>query len=122
MSLSMLVYCFLVRLYHYPDEEMEAAKRVLFRQTGRTLTDLHSLFYSSFQKGFCRFRQVKPWHPTINVHSFMHLEESRRKTGPLHTTSAEPFEALYAVLRRCYKPGTRNTNKQMFENFYMREK
>ena len=122
MSVALLVYCFLVRLYHYPDDEMDKAKQLLFRQTGRTLSDLHSLFYSSFQRGFCKFRQIKAWHPTINIHTFMHLEESRRRTGPLHKTSAEPFEALYAVLRRCYKPGTRNTNKQMFENFYMRDK
>ncbi len=122
MSLALLVYTFLVRLYHYSDEEMERAKQALFRSTGRTLKDLHSIFYSAFQKGFCKFRPRNAWHPTINVHCFSHLEESRRRSGPLHTTSAEPFESLYAVLRRCYRPGTRNTNKQIFENFYMRDK
>ncbi len=122
MSLSMLVYTFLVRLYHLPDEEMNAARQLLFRSTGRTLADLHTIFYSAYQKGFCKFRPVKALKPSINIHAFSHLEESRKRTGPLHTTSAEPFESLYAVLRRCYKPGTRNTARQLFENFYMRDK
>lgn len=57
---------------------------------------------------------------TINVHVFHHLHLTRKKTGPLYINSAEPFEALYAVVRRCYEPGTRNVPKQAFENSYMR--
>ncbi len=120
-SLAIAVYVFLIRLYHYDDETLASVEQAI-GELGVTLDMLHLLFYKEFCKGFCTKTQVKAKKATINVHTFTHLLESRRRTGPLHLTSAEPFESLYAVLRRCYRAGTRNTPKQMFENFYMKDK
>ena len=59
----------------------------------------------------------------FNVHLFFHLWQARKQTGvPLWRTSAEPFEAMYAVARRCYFSGTRNVPKQIMENCYLRVK
>ncbi len=120
----MAVYCFLVRTYHYSDDVLEKVEIALQESTGMSLKYLHRIFYKSFQKAFCRpgTDKEKAQRPTINVHVFQHLLESRQRTGPLHETSTEPFEAFYSVLRRCYRPGTRNTTKQAFENFFIKEK
>ena len=119
-KLAIAIYVFLVRLYHYDNDRLEQVERELLEDYQQTLTDLHVAFYAAFQKGFCKAKQKM--RPTINVHSFLHLEESRKRTGPLHTTSTEPFESLYARLSRCYKPGTKNTGKQLMENFYLHNK
>ena len=120
----MAVYSFLVRAYHYDDETMARAEEGLQAATGMSFKYLHRVFYKAFQKGFCKAAKgkEKAMRPTINVHVFQHLLESRKRTGPLHRTSTEPFEAFYSVLRRCYRAGTRNTTKQSFENFYIKEK
>ncbi len=117
----MTVFTFLARLYHYDDETLLRVEQELSRRQV-TLEMLHLLFYREFMKGFCTKTQVKAKKATINVHVMLHLLESRRRSGPLYLTSAEPFESLYAVLRRCFRAGTRNTTKQIFENFYMRDK
>ncbi len=124
MRLALAVYSFLVRAYHYDDNVLECVENALQETTGMSLKYLHRVFYRAFQKGFCKPAKgrEKAMRPTINVHVFQHLLESRKKTGPLHLTSTEPFEALYSVLRRCYRAGTRNTTKQALENFYIREK
>ena len=63
----------------------------------------------------------KDHRSTINVHMFSHLHEIRKRTGvPLWVTSAEDFESVYAVMRRCYWSGTKNTPKQILENYYLR--
>ena len=41
---------------------------------------------------------------------------------PLYMTSAEPFEALYAIVRRCFTSGTRNVPMQIMENAFTRLK
>ena len=47
----------------------------------------------------------------------------RQESGvPLYTTSAEPFESLYSVVRRSYHSGTRNVPKQVLENGFLRIK
>ena len=53
----------------------------------------------------------------------MHLWRFREETGvPLYVTSAEPFEALYNIVRKAFAVGTRNVPKQIFENVNMRIK
>ena len=45
------------------------------------------------------------------------------ETGvPLWRTSAEPFEGQYAIVRRCYKSGTRNLPLQVLQNTFTRVK
>ena len=84
-----------------------------------TLEEQHESFYRKFELGFCASsnHRVVP-----NAHAFFHLLESRRRSGPLASTSAEPFEGIYAILRRCFTAGTRNTPKQILENFYIKDK
>ena len=120
----MATYTFLVRALHYDNDTLEHVDNGLMQTTGMSLKYLHCQFYRAFQKAFCKkaTKREKAQRPTINVHVFSHLLESRQKTGPLHETSTEAFEAFYAVLRRCYRAGTRNTTKQAFENFYIKEK
>lgn len=58
---------------------------------------------------------------TTNVHAFYHLHEVRERTQqPLHEASTEDFESQYAIVRRSFHGGTRNTPKQVLENMYMR--
>ncbi len=120
-TMAMTLFVFLARLYHYDDDKLAEVEQEL---SGRqvTLELLHLLFYKKYMTGFCTKTKVKAKKATINIHVMVHLLESRRRTGPLHLTSAEPFESLYAVLRRCFRAGTRNTGKQIFENYYMRDK
>ncbi len=124
MSLAIEIYSFLVRLYHYEDNVLHEAEAELKQSSGISLEDLHDLFYRCFIKGFCKQKteKQKALRPTINLHTFSHLLESRRRSGPVHKTSTEAFESMYGVLRRCYRPGTRNTGKQAFENFYIKHK
>ena len=112
------VYVYLVRLYFYSDDKMNHVEQVL-QCIGTSLEQLHEWFYKYFQEGFCTKERQ---NAVPNVHAFFHLLESRRRSGPLWQTSAEPFEALYAVLRRGYKAGTHNTPKQVMQNFYMRSR
>ncbi len=121
---AILYYCFLVRLYHEDDDVLHDVEADLYLTSNKTLEDIHDLFYKEYVQGFCRekTKKGKALHPTINIHVFQHLLESRRRTGPLQRTSTESFEALYSVLRRCYRAGTKNTPKQAFENYYMRQK
>ncbi len=121
---AMLYYCFLMRLYHEEDDVMHGVEADLELDSNTTLEDIHDEFYKEYVAGFCKVKtdKEKPMRPTINIHVFQHLLESRRRTGPLQGTSTETFEALYSVLRRCYKAGTKNTPKQAFENHYMRQK
>lgn len=108
---------FLTRLYNYEDDVLAQAEEELERE-GSSLEKLHLAFYEEYQQGFC----IKPAEKLfINVHTFSHLEEQRKRTGPLWRFSAEDFESLYGVLRRCYHAGTTNTSKQCLENFYMRD-
>ncbi len=119
----MALYCFLIRTYYYDDDTYERVKFVLRQTYNLSLGDLHSMYYNCFQSGFCSQQSKKKMRPTINLHVFHHMQKSRERNGPLAKTSAEPFEALYAVLRRsCYKPGTPNTSKQILENVYLRER
>ena len=113
----MAAYTFLVRLYQYQDDRLMDVEAVLGANWGG-LEGIHEYFYRQFMEGFCERMKEKA---TINVHTFMHLLESRRRTGPLWSTSTEPFEALYAVIRRCYQSGTRNVPKQILQNFYSRD-
>ena len=124
MRAAILYYSFLLRLYHEEDEVLHAVEADLQQTSNATLEDIHDLFYIEYEMGFCRIKtsKGKAMRPTINVHVFQHLLESRRRTGPLQRTSTESFEALYSVLRRCYRAGTKNTPKQAFENHYMRQK
>ncbi len=117
----MAIYSFLVRLYMHKDDVLERAVHILRQGHGLELKDLHKRFYEEFQDGFCS-STVRKMGPTINLHCFYHLEESRRRSGPLYRTSAEPFEAMYAVFQRCYQAGTSNTPKQILQNFYLRER
>ncbi len=118
---AVAVYSFLVRLYMHDDDVLERAVHILRQDHGLELKDLHKIFYEEFQDGFCS-SSVRKMGPTINLHCFYHLEESRRRCGPLYRTSAEPFEAMYAVFQRCYQAGTTNTPKQILQNFYLRER
>ena len=113
----LLIYVFLSRLYHYGDWQLDEAETKL-EENGLTLKDLHRLFYDGYQRGFCVKAKEKV---RINAHTFSHLEEIRKRKGPLGGFSTEPFESLYAVMRRCYRAGTINTSKQAMENFYMRD-
>ncbi len=103
------------------DDVLERVEVVLRQQEGLELRDLHDMFYEKFQAGFCS-TTIKKMGPTTNLHCFHHLEESRKRSGPLYKTTAEPFEAMYAVFQNCYKAGTPNTGKQIMENFYLRER
>ncbi len=119
----MALYCFLIRTYYYDDTTYERIKFVLLELHGTTLQDLHNQFYNLYQKAFCSKNLKKKMRPTINLHVFSHMQKSRERNGPLCETSAEPFEALYAVLRRsCYRAGTPNTSKQIMQNFYLRDR
>ena len=86
---------------------------------GLSLTHLHHDFYKTFEEAFCR--GVKETS-TINLHCFLHLLESRRRTGPLWATSTEPFEAVYGILMRCFQKGTDNAPKQILQNFYLKDR
>ncbi len=83
-----------------------------------SLNELHKLFYTYYEEGFCDTPKEKV---TINVHTFLHLLESRRRNGPLWQTSAEDFESLFAIIRRSFEAGTRNVPKQILRNFYLRD-
>lgn len=111
----MAILSFITRLYHYEDDRLDLAERLLRRKPIRSLSKLHDIFYEDFMQGFCNQGRKA----TINIHSFSHLLESRRHSGPLWKTSAEVFEAFYAVLRRCYQPGTRNTASQIMNNIFL---
>jgi hypothetical protein len=110
------IFCFIVRAYNLSDEELQAIEERL-RQHNTSFERLHEKFYKAFEEGFCELARQ---NPTINVHVFSHLYDIRKKTGPLYQYSAEPFESLYAVMRRSYCPGTRNVPKQAMENVYLR--
>ncbi len=110
-------YVFLVRLYYLDDDDLREALSHLEGNTN--LRSLHRKFYNLFQEGFCVRAKERC---TLNVHTFQHLEHARWTMGPLWATSAEPFESFYSVLRRMYQPGTRNTVKQIMENFYLKTK
>ncbi len=114
---ALLYFSFLARLYFYEDEVLAKVEDYLGR-TGRNLQTLHKLFYDTFQRGFCRKNSEKA---TINFHTFSHMEEVRKKAGPLWRYSTESFESLYSVMRRCYRVGTPNTSKQAMGNFYQRD-
>ncbi len=114
---ALLYFTFLSRLYNYEDETLRKVEEYLGR-TGRNLQTIHRLFYDVFQRGFCTKSSGKV---TINFHTFMHLDEVQKKTGPLWRNSTESFESMYGVMRRCYKVGTPNTSKQAMENFYLRD-
>ena len=115
---ALALYTFLVRLYFYDDDKMQQVESLLHAGYQTTLEELHMDFYRKFELGFC----VASNHRVVpNAHAFFHLLESRRRTGPLPDTSAEPFESLYAILRRCFRAGTRNTPKQIVENFYIKD-
>lgn len=114
----MAMYCFLLRLYHYSDSRIDYVEGYLSRKGQADLNQKHLTWYEDFEKGFC----VKPKHTLpMNAHCFLHLLRSRRHSGPLWRTSTEPFEAIYAVMRRCYKVGTPNTSKQAMQNYYVRD-
>ncbi len=115
----MLLFAFLCRLYYLEDNDFAAVRESLLCTAGRTLQELHDDFYAAYQRGFCTGPKE---NATINIHTFSHLHKVREAVGPLHKNSAEEFEATYAVLRRCYRPGTWNVPKQIFENFYLRDK
>ena len=117
MRQALTIYAFLVKCYYEDDQTYELAKDVLADQR-LSFKKLHTKFYNAYNFGFARRPKEKC---TINVHTFWHLHQLRERIGPLWKTSAEPFEAMYAVLRRLYVPGTKNTTKQMMENFYMRQ-
>ncbi len=108
---------FLTRLYNYEDCTLDCVRQELEGE-GSSLEDLHRRFYEEYQRGFCTKPGEKPF---INVHTFRHLEQQRRRTGPLWRFSAEDFESLYSVMRRCYQVGTTNPSKQALENFYLRD-
>ncbi len=120
---AMALYCFIIRVYYYDNDTYERVKFILLELHSTTMQDLHNLFYKTYQEGFCSRNLKKKLRPTINLHVFSHLQKSRERNGPLCETSAEPFEALYSVIRRsCYRPGTPNTSKQILENYYLRDR
>ena len=114
---AMLYLVFLTRLYNYDDDTLHCVVQDLEEQ-GTSLEDLHERFYVEYQRGFCCKPEEKPF---INVHTFRHLAEQRQRTGPLWRFSAEEFESLYSIMRRCYHPGTTNISKQALENFFLRD-
>ncbi len=126
MRRAIAIYSFLVRAYHYDDDVLEKVETSLRQTVDKSLADLHRYFYDYFDEGFCqkedKKKKQKARNATINVHVFSHLLESRRRTGPLQDTSTEDFESMYGVLSRCYVAGTRNTNKQCFQNHYIKQK
>ncbi len=126
MRRAIALYSFLIRLYHYEDDILDKTEASLKQTHGKSLEDLHRMYYNFFEDGFCQEKdekkKTKARNATINCHVFSHLLESRRRSGPLQETSTEDFESLYAVLGRCYVAGTRNTPKQCFENHYIKQK
>lgn len=115
---ALTIYSFLSRAYHYPDTVVDTIlDEMKAEDPQRDFHFLHRQFYDVFQRGFCvKTKQ----HVTINTHTFSHLWDVRQHSGELWQFSAEEFEALYSVLRRCYRVGTPNTCKQAMENFYVR--
>ena len=113
---AITIYAFLVRLYYSSDKALADAEGFLgeFRTS---LKDLHRKFYELYESGFCVRSKERC---TINIHTFQHLEQSRRRSGPLWKTSAEPFESMYAVMRRSFRSGTRNVVKQVLGNMFLR--
>jgi hypothetical protein len=118
MRHALAYYTFLARLYMYDDNTFSLVRRVLRSTIFVDLQGLHLEFYKHFDDGFASRDNEKV---TINAHTFMHLGESRIRTGPLWQTNTERFEGTYAVLRKCYCPGTPNCGKQILQNFYMKE-
>ncbi len=113
----MAIFTVLSRAYYYDDESLQKVEDALGAE-GLSLKDLHARFYEEFTHGFCVRTKERC---TINVHTFSHLDESRKRSGALWRNSAEAFESMYAVMRRCYHGGTPNTSKQAVENFYLRD-
>ena len=114
---AMAIFTLLSRAYHYDDERLQKVEEAL-DAGGLSLKELHSRFYEEFSHGFCVTEKERC---TINIHTFSHLDESRKRSGVLWQNSAEAFESMYAVMRRCYHGGTPNTSKQAVENFYLRD-
>lgn len=106
---------FMSKAYNLSNEDLRKVEEDLARN-GLSFRILHKKFYKAFEASCCRTKT-----PTPNVHAFYHLYETRKETAlPLHAFSAEPFEAMYAVVRRCFQPGTRNTPLQCMQNGYLR--
>ncbi len=118
MRKCLAVYCFLVRLHYQEDDRFQEVMQHL-RNSNLDLEKLHRLYYLLFESGFCTRDNERC---TINIHTFYHYAHAREKMGPLWKTSAEPFESAYSVLRRLFRCGTRNTCKQVLENYYMKAK
>ena len=124
MQLCLALFCFLARTYNVPQADYAAVKAALhntrLNRTRLSLEELHEIFYRDFELAFCTRDSHRP---TPNVHTFYHLWEVRERTGlPLWATSAEIFEAFYAILRLCFTSGTRNVPRQLFDNGNMRMK
>ncbi len=118
MRKCLTVYCFLMRL-HYQDDDMFHNVLQELAESNLNLEKLHRLYYLLFESGFCTRDNERC---TINIHTFYHYAHARERMGPLWKTSAEPFESAYSVLRRLFRCGTRNTCKQVLENYYLKAK
>ncbi len=118
MRKCLTIYSFLMRAHYQEDNVYEDIKRDL-EDRNLNMEKLHRLYYLLFESGFCTRDKERC---TMNIHTFYHLHHARERMGPLWKTSAEPFESAYSILRRLYRPGTRNTAKQVLENFYLKAK
>ena len=132
----MASFAFLVRTYFYKDCRLAEIERIV------VLKNLHIIFYTAFQKGYCKknkkvlqlfmntamilrenYLLPQNFYPIPpNVHAFFHLLEDRKTNGPLWMTTTEPYESLYGTLRNLYHPGTRNIPRQIMTNFYLRDR
>lgn len=98
---------YILRAYTISNEE---ARLVDMVHVGKLQQRFVRLFEMVFGKFNC----------TYSVHQVLHLDLVRAK-GPLTETSAFTFEALFGLIRRCFKPGTPNPIKQAFEKIYMKD-
>lgn len=72
-------------------------------------------FYINYQQLFGTKNCTYSVHVTASHILFMRAE------GPLTETSAFPFEAFYAELRRAFQPGTVSVVKQMFQSVFLKK-
>ncbi len=98
-------FIYLVKAFLLPNE------LYIQLESSCNLKAIMNTFYRLYIK-VCKKRTCAP-----NVHMFHHLLEAR-STEEFSQMSTEPFESAYAVLKRCYQPGTKSQGKQMLQRLY----
>lgn len=99
-------FCYIMRMSYGPTEELHqtpAKEREACQQK------FHQTYLQYFGNGPASY----------NFHLLTHLF-SLLVHGPLPERSAVAFESSFAIVRRSFRPGTRNVPKQIMEAMYLR--